>query len=105
MHGRFSYTPVFGERFYEYAYKNNFEYMVYTNQDDVILYNKQPMGIDAVRESVHNTLFSNMDEKYASFAYSVLIGDRTGLDDEIEYNLKATGLAHIVAVSGLHIGF
>ena len=105
LHGRFSYTPVFGERFYEYAYKNNFEYMVYTNQDDVILYNKQPMGIDAVRESIHNTLFSNMDEKYASLAYSVLIGDRTGLDDEIEYNLKATGLAHIVAVSGLHIGF
>ncbi len=105
FYGKFKFTPVFGDDLYEYAYKNNFEYMVYTTQDDIILYNKQPTGIDAVREKIHSTLYNNMSEKYASLAYSVLIGDRTGLDDEIENNLKVTGVAHIVAVSGLHIGF
>ena len=104
--GKFVKTPVFGNNYlYEYAYKNNFEYSVYLDEGDIVLYNKDPVGLDAVRERIHDTLYNYMSPKYASLAYSVLIGDRTGLDDEIENNLKATGVAHIIAVSGLHVGF
>ena len=106
LSGSFVKTPVFGDNYlYEYAYKNNFEYSMYLEEDDIILYNKEPVGLDAVREKIHDTLYKYMSPKYASLAYSVLIGDRTGLDDEIENNLKVTGVAHIVAVSGLHVGF
>lgn len=103
--GKFKFTPVFGDTLYEYAYKNNFEYRVYAKESDVILYDNLPVGLDAVREHIHDTLYANMQPKYASLAYSVLIGDRSGLDDELQDNLKATGIAHIVAVSGLHVGF
>ena len=105
LQGKFHFTPVFDDYLYEYAYKNNFEYSVYASDDDVVLYNKVPVGLDAVRERVHDVLYQNMTPKYASLAYSVLIGDRSGLDDELSDNLKVTGLAHIVAVSGLHVGF
>ena len=104
--GKFTKTPVFGaKKLYEYAYKNNFEYAMYLTEDDVVLHNKDPVGLNAVRKHIQDTLYQNMSPKYASLAYSVLIGDRTGLDDEIENNLKITGVAHIVAVSGLHVGF
>ena len=106
FNGKFTKTPVFGDKkLYEYAYKNNFEYTVYLNEEDVILHNKDPTGLNAVRKHIYDTLYQNMSPKYASLAYSVLVGDRTGLDDEIENNLKITGVAHIVAVSGLHVGF
>lgn len=104
--GKFTKTPVFGySKLYEYAYKNGFEYTMYLSEADIVLQNNEPTGLDAVRKHIYNTLYQNMSPKYASLAYSVLIGDRTGLDDEIENNLKTTGVAHIIAVSGLHVGF
>ena len=106
FYGRFKSSFVFGEdSLYEYAYKNNFDYRVYVDESNVVLYDKNPVGLDAVREHIHYTLYSNMDSKYASLAYSVLVGDRSGLDDELEANLKASGVGHLVAVSGLHVGF
>lgn len=104
--GKLIKTPVFGENtVYEYAYKSNFEYKMKVKQDAVSVFNRNEIGLDSVRRLIYNTLYNNMSPKYASLAYSVLIGDRAGLDDEIENNLKVTGVAHIVAVSGLHVGF
>ena len=104
--GKLIKSPVFGKHsVYEYAYKSNFEYKMKVNQDAVSVFNREEVGLDSVRRLIYNTLYNNMSPKYASLAYSVLIGDRAGLDDEIENNLKVTGVAHIVAVSGLHVGF
>lgn len=36
--------------------------------------------------------------------YSMLFGDRSKLDGEINENFSSTGLAHILAVSGMHVG-
>jgi len=45
-----------------------------------------------------------MSESSANLLYSMLFGDRSSLDDEMQENLRLTGLGHILAVSGLHVG-
>lgn len=42
--------------------------------------------------------------KNADLMASMLFGDRSALDDEIRDNFSVTGLAHVLAVSGLHVG-
>lgn len=42
-------------------------------------------------------------EKTAAFIKSLILGDKSGLSDDFGKNLSATGLAHAVSVSGLHI--
>ena len=38
-----------------------------------------------------------------SLILALLVGDRAGIDDEIETRFKRTGLLHLLAVSGLHV--
>ena len=46
-----------------------------------------------------------MDERYAGLAFSVLVGDRAELAFDIQDNFQITGIAHVVAVSGLNTAF
>lgn len=43
-------------------------------------------------------------EPMRSILRAVLTGDRSGLDMETEVNLARSGVAHVMAVSGLHVG-
>ena len=36
--------------------------------------------------------------------FSMVFGDKSALDDELRNNFAVTGLAHVLAVSGLHVG-
>ena len=45
----------------------------------------------------------NMDEDSAAICSALVLGDKGGLDDELKDNISASGLAHVLAVSGLHI--
>jgi len=39
----------------------------------------------------------------SGFASALLLGDRTGIDYEMETAFKVSGISHIIAVSGLHV--
>ena len=57
-----------------------------------------------VRGRVRETLFSNLEYEAAAICYAMIVGDTS----EIEYNtlrsFRYGGIAHVFAVSGLHIG-
>lgn len=42
--------------------------------------------------------------KIGSFIYSMLYGDKSGMDSEIKDSFAISGLSHLFAVSGLHVG-
>ncbi|MEI8633893.1 ComEC/Rec2 family competence protein [Vibrio sp. PP-XX7] len=44
------------------------------------------------------------DHSYQGLLLALSFADRTGLTDKQWYQLKTSGLAHLVAISGLHIG-
>ena len=46
-----------------------------------------------------------MGEENAPLAYAVLFGDRTQVSDDILTSYNNAGILHLLAVSGLHVGF
>ncbi len=54
---------------------------------------------------IRDTLKLGLGEKEFSVAYALLCGNSEYMESEIITNFRASGVAHIFAVSGLHIGF
>lgn len=58
----------------------------------------------AVRQRIEQVTYAGMDETPAATTMAVLTGDTTGIESGLLENIRYGGIAHIFAVSGLHIG-
>ena len=58
----------------------------------------------SVNKAIRNALYGNLDQNTASVAYAMLTGNVDGIDDVEMTAFRYGGIAHIFAVSGLHIG-
>lgn len=56
-----------------------------------------------IQLAVKKLFYYNMDGHSASICQALVLGDKRGMDHGLYDNVKAGGLAHILAVSGLHI--
>ena len=61
-------------------------------------------GIDALRASLSSAIARAVDAPRARFVQALAVGDTRGLDDADWEVLRATGIAHLIAISGLHVG-
>lgn len=61
-------------------------------------------GIDALRLKLSDAIASAVNAPRARFVQALAVGDTRGLDRDDWQVLRATGIAHLVAISGLHIG-
>ena len=57
-----------------------------------------------LRAHIYDVLHDNMERDEADVAYAILLGDTSGMDEGISEAVRRGGIAHIFAVSGLHIG-
>jgi len=57
------------------------------------------------RENIRGIINENFDDSSAGLAYSMLFGDKSALSSDISESFKTTGISHLLAVSGLHVGF
>lgn len=57
-----------------------------------------------MRSAVRKTLFDNLDYETAAVCYGMLTGETSFIDDNALTSFRYGGIAHIFAVSGLHIG-
>lgn len=57
-----------------------------------------------VRAAIRNTLYNNLDGDTAAIAYAMLTGNTQDIDDGAMECFRYGGIAHIFAVSGLHVG-
>ena len=58
----------------------------------------------SLNTAIGNTLYNNLDYNTASIAYAMLTGNTEGIEDGSITSFRYGGIAHIFAVSGLHIG-
>lgn len=56
------------------------------------------------RSAVKEKLLKHMSEENANITYAMLFGDKSGIDNETRNDFQISGIAHILAVSGLHVG-
>lgn len=56
-------------------------------------------------QSMKAVIREQLPERQAGLLNAVLFGDRSGLGTADSQNLRKAGLSHLVAVSGMHVGF
>ncbi|WP_259779766.1 ComEC/Rec2 family competence protein [Aestuariispira ectoiniformans] len=60
--------------------------------------------VNRLRDNVGEALFKAMDDdRTAGLAVALSIGDRSRIAPEVREELRAAGLAHLLAISGLHM--
>lgn len=59
---------------------------------------------DKIKKAVAAKLSENASDDAARFMYAMLFGDSAVIGDEIRSDFSVTGTAHLLAVSGLHVG-
>lgn len=60
--------------------------------------------IETLRQKVAHAAEHYMDYPQAGIAMALMMGRQTAIDDEHKEIMRSAGLAHILAVSGLHVG-
>lgn len=62
-------------------------------------------GIFKIKLAFENILIQNHSGNNSAFLKAILIGERGELDNEIVEDFRGAGTIHLLAVSGLHMGF
>lgn len=56
------------------------------------------------KHAIVDQIQSSMSPRYGAIAQALLVGDRAGIIEDDSQALRDSGLAHLLAISGLHIG-
>ena len=87
----------------EYAFADNIRYSLISEGGAQVISNSfRPFAL--LRERLRDRLYLGMGEDSASLAFALLTGDSSGIESGLLENTRRGGVAHIFAVSGLHIG-
>ena len=60
-------------------------------------------GVNKIRNYVAKTVFANMSEDSAATVCALVLGDRSYLEYGFYDNIKSSGVAHVMVVSGMHL--
>lgn len=90
-YGKLSYNAI-----------NNIKYSCNVNSGLMSSYRFSLFG--SVNNAIRNRLYDNLDYDAASIVYAMLTGNTDGIEDGSMSAFRYGGIAHIFAVSGLHIG-
>jgi len=87
------------------SYRNNVKANLFVNDYVTVTVKSDRTISESVKIRIEKTLNANMNERPASIFYAMITGDTTRLDDDVNMTFRNVGIAHLLAVSGLHIGF
>ncbi len=91
----------FNEKRYYKA--RNIEYKFFVKNINSLTYKKNFLThIYIFREKMKYIYYQLLPQKEASVLNAMILGDRTGLDEEIEQLYQKSGVSHMIAISGLH---
>ncbi len=65
----------------------------------------QRLVLTPLRRHIHRTVFRYIPQPTAGVVLALLLGERQNLDRDIIRQFQKTGIVHVLAISGLHIGF
>ena len=85
-------------------FANNIKYTAITQFKNIQFGEIDKTFDESFREQVKENLNLSLTKANAELAYSALFGDKTLLDDEFQDVFRLSGVAHLLAVSGLHVG-
>jgi ComEC/Rec2-related protein len=87
-------------------YKNNVNYFMSLKRDDSLVAEAGGAGIlEAIRIRARDNLYGALGKRDGAVLYALLFGDKSDMSLSVETAFSDSGLMHIFAVSGLHVGF
>ena len=98
-------TYKFEDRFNANDIERKIKYTASISADEIIKTGEQRNLFEQVRIFIKNALKTGLDEKEFPVGLALLTGDSSFIDNELISSYRYAGVAHIFAVSGLHIGF
>jgi competence protein ComEC len=83
--------------------------LIHTDDPDAIIVSKRSRWswkgeIARLRESCELTITQNLTGKAIPLGSAILLGDRSRLDRDMQTTFVESGMMHILAISGLHVG-
>ena len=85
-------------------FSNNIKYTAVINIESVSFGKIDKTFAEQFRENVKENINLALTKENTELAYSALFGDKTMLTDSTQQAFRLSGVAHLLAVSGLHIG-
>ena len=76
----------------------------YTRTPVLLIEPARDLWLDRLRAQISRTLQAAMPGETGAVAAAITVGDRSGLDPASVEALRVTNLAHLLAISGLHMG-
>jgi len=64
-----------------------------------------PNGFASLKNKFHRAVESIFSQKHIGVAKALILGDKSDIDPDTRLAFNRSGLAHLMAVSGLHVGF
>ncbi|MBR1983934.1 MAG: ComEC/Rec2 family competence protein, partial [Clostridia bacterium] len=96
---------IYDDRFMSNDIVDKIKYSAFAYSEDVVVIENTANLFQKINTGIKNVLKSGMSEDSFSIAYALLTGGSETIGDEVITIFRNTGVAHIFAVSGLHIGF
>lgn len=85
-------------------YNNRLFYTITTSESSVIFIREDKTFSEKLRNYIYTNLSEGLTNENLEIAYSALFGDKTDLNLSLYNAFKLSGVAHLLAVSGLHVG-
>jgi len=78
----------------------------YGTEEDTSFYHEKDLSLSQrYKRKAKEALEFYIPHEYSELGYTMLFGDKAGLDEDMSESFRASGIAHLLAVSGLHVGF
>ena len=88
--------------FTEHAYRQGYGATGFLD-DIVVVAGQSPHMPSALRFHIQQRLYRYLDNDQAAVASALLVGLRGGISEDIREDFRASGLSHLLAISGLHM--
>nr|MBO4518154.1 ComEC/Rec2 family competence protein [Clostridia bacterium] len=98
-------TLIYNGKFASSALLGKVKYSCEVNSSDISITGSNPTLFQTCNTAIKNALQSGLSEEEFSVAYAMLTGNSDYMTEETVNAYRSVGVAHIFAVSGLHIGF
>jgi len=96
---------IYEDKFNAYSVESGIKYSAEVHSSNITFGTKSLSVFERVNLFIRDSLKSGLDEEEFAVGYAMLIGNSDYIEQSTLSAYRTAGVAHVFAVSGLHIGF
>ncbi len=98
-------SVIYEDRLLATNVERGIKYTATVEGDEITKTGENVTIFEAINLYIRNSITAGMGEKEGAVAIGMLLGSTDEMDEDLLSSYRSSGIAHIFAVSGLHIGF